>query len=144
MLKLLWRQDLYIVYNYSLDMSFFSKSGSEEIDFEKLKKNIATIRVKYPDRIPVVVTKAKSGNDDVPDPAPGKKYVKYLVPNDLTVGQFVYTIRKRMELAPEKAIFVFVNNRLPPTAMLMSQLYNDEKGDSGYLLMTYSGENTFG
>lgn len=126
-------------------MSFFSKSGSEEIDFEKLKKNIATIRVKYPDRIPVVVTKAKNNsNADIPDPAPGKKYVKYLVPNDLTVGQFVYTIRKRMELAPEKAIFVFVNNRLPPTAMLMSQLYNDEKGDSGYLLMTYSGENTFG
>lgn len=126
-------------------MSFFSKSNSEEIDFEKLKKSIAAIRIKFPDRIPVIVTKAKnSGNADIPDPAPGKKYVKYLVPNDLTVGQFVYTIRKRMKLAPEKAIFVFVNDRLPPTAMLMSQLYDKERGDSGYLLMTYSGENTFG
>lgn len=126
-------------------MSFFSKTDRDEIDFEKLKKSIASIRTKFPDRIPVVVTKEKvSNNDGIPDPAPGKKYVKYLVPNDLTVGQFIYTIRKRMQLTPEKAIYVFVNGRLPPSAMLMSQLYEKEKGDSGYLLMTYSGENTFG
>jgi GABA(A) receptor-associated protein len=42
---------------------------------------------------------------------------KYLVPADLTVGQFVYVIRKRIKLQPEKAIFIFVNNNvLPPTA----------------------------
>lgn len=40
---------------------------------------------------------------------------KYLVPADLTVGQFVYVIRKRIKLSPEKAIFIFVNNVLPPT-----------------------------
>ena len=40
---------------------------------------------------------------------------RYLVPGDLTVGQFVYVIRKRIKLTPEKAIFVFVGNVLPPT-----------------------------
>ena len=40
---------------------------------------------------------------------------RYLVPADLTVGQFVYVIRKRIKLSPEKAIFIFVNNVLPPT-----------------------------
>ena len=126
-------------------MNYLSNKNSEGIDFDKLKKSIAAIRVKFPDRIPVIVTKStSSNNDDIPDPAPGKKYVKFLVPNDLTVGQFVYTIRKRMKLPQERAIFVFVNNKLPPTAMLMSQLYDKEKGDTGYLLMTYSGENTFG
>ncbi|KAE8956555.1 hypothetical protein PR001_g31694, partial [Phytophthora rubi] len=40
---------------------------------------------------------------------------KFLVPADLTVGQFVYVIRKRIKLSPEKAIFIFVNNVLPPT-----------------------------
>ncbi|MCO5577661.1 hypothetical protein L7F22_031492 [Adiantum nelumboides] len=39
---------------------------------------------------------------------------KYLVPSDLTVGQFVYVIRKRIKLAPEKAIFIFVDEVLPP------------------------------
>eukprot|EP00268_Persea_americana_P052743 TRINITY_DN5925_c4_g2_i5.p1 TRINITY_DN5925_c4_g2~~TRINITY_DN5925_c4_g2_i5.p1 ORF type:complete len:113 (+),score=22.41 TRINITY_DN5925_c4_g2_i5:753-1091(+) len=40
---------------------------------------------------------------------------KYLVPADLTVGQFVYVIRKRIRLSAEKAIFIFVDNVLPPT-----------------------------
>jgi len=42
------------------------------------------------------------------------------VPADLTVGQFVYVIRKRVHLSPEKAIFVFVKNTLPPTGELGS------------------------
>jgi GABA(A) receptor-associated protein len=40
---------------------------------------------------------------------------RYLVPADLTVGQFVYVVRKRIKLGAEKAIFVFVKNTLPPT-----------------------------
>ena len=37
----------------------------------------------------------------------------------LQVGQFVYVIRKRIKLSPEKAIFIFVNNVLPPTGALL-------------------------
>lgn len=40
---------------------------------------------------------------------------RYLVPADLTVGQFVYVVRKRIKLSAEKAIFIFVKNVLPPT-----------------------------
>ena len=40
------------------------------------------------------------------------------MPADLTVGQFVYVIRKRIKLSSEKAIFIFVKNVLPPTGML--------------------------
>ncbi|RZC66723.1 hypothetical protein C5167_010411 [Papaver somniferum] len=40
---------------------------------------------------------------------------KYLVPADLTVEQFVYVIRKRIKFSAEKAIFIFVDNFLPPT-----------------------------
>ena len=46
---------------------------------------------------------------------------------DLTVGQFVYVIRKRIKLAPEKAIFIFVDEVLPPTAALMSAIYDEHK-----------------
>ena len=80
---------------------------------------------------------------------------KYLVPSDLTVGQFCYVIRKRIKLAPEKAIFIFVNEVLPPTAALMSSIYDEHKDDDGFLYITYlpfssasngsyAGENTFG
>lgn len=44
---------------------------------------------------------------------------RYLVPADLTVGQFVYVIRKRIKVSPEKAIFMFVKNVLPPTGDLL-------------------------
>ena len=40
---------------------------------------------------------------------------RYLVPADLTVGQFVYVVRKRIKLSAEKAIFIFVKDVLPPT-----------------------------
>lgn len=48
---------------------------------------------------------------------------KYLVPSDLTVGQFYFLIRKRIHLRPEDALFFFVNNQIPPTSATMGQLY---------------------
>lgn len=48
---------------------------------------------------------------------------KYLVPIDLTVGQFYYLIRKRIELKPEQALFFFVDNTIPPTSATMGALY---------------------
>lgn len=55
-----------------------------------------------------------------------------------------YVIRKRIKLSPEKAIFIFVNNVLPPTAALMSAVYEEHKDEDGFLYISYSGENTFG
>lgn len=49
---------------------------------------------------------------------------KYLVPSDLTVGQFYFLIRKRVHLRPEDALFFFVNNVIPPTSATMGSLYN--------------------
>lgn len=75
----------------------------------------------------VIVEKAEKS--DIPD-IDKKKYgwlmqctgqeitstaARYLVPADLTVGQFVYVIRKRIKVASDKAIFMFVKNTLPPT-----------------------------
>lgn len=48
---------------------------------------------------------------------------KYLVPSDLTVGQFYFLIRKRIHLRPEDALFFFVNNVIPPTSATMGNLY---------------------
>merc|ERR1712227_26121 len=69
---------------------------------------------------------------------------KYLIPMDLTVGQFVYVIRKRISIPSDLAIFIFVNNTVPPTAALMSAVYEQHRDEDGFLYMMYSGENTFG
>merc|ERR1739838_318068 len=106
--------------------------------FDKRKKEADRIIKKYPERIPVICEKASQSDISDID----KK--KYLVPSDLTVGQFVYVIRKRIKLEPEKAIFIFVNNTLPSTAAVMSALYEEQRDADGFLYIAYSGENTFG
>jgi GABA(A) receptor-associated protein len=106
--------------------------------FEKRLAESKRIRSKYPDRIPVIVEKAP--DSDVPD----IDKARYLTPADLTVGQFVYVIRKRIKLKPEKAIFLFVNNQLPPTSAMMSQVYKECNDSDGFLYVAYSGESTFG
>jgi len=93
----------------------------QEHPLEKRQAEALRIREKYPDRIPVIVEKAE--RSDIQDI--DKK--KYLVPADLTVASFVYVIRRRIKLSPEKAIFIFANNVLPPTAALMSSIYAEHK-----------------
>ncbi|XP_073132967.1 autophagy-related protein 8f-like [Henckelia pumila] len=114
------------------------RSFREEHDLAKRRAEAARIREKYPDRIPVIVEKAENSAIPIID----KK--KYLVPADLTVGQFVYVIRKRIKLSAEKAIFIFMDNVLPPTGALMSTVYEEKQDEDGFLYVTYSGENTFG
>ncbi|KAF8370124.1 hypothetical protein HHK36_003266 [Tetracentron sinense] len=119
-------------------LSMARSSFKLEHPLERRTAEAARIREKYPDRIPVIVEKAE--RSDIPDI--DKK--KYLVPADLTVGQFVYVVRKRIKLSAEKAIFIFVKNILPPTAAMMSAIYEENKDEDGFLYMSYSGENTFG
>ncbi|TVU38956.1 hypothetical protein EJB05_12353 [Eragrostis curvula] len=121
-----------------------------EHPLEKRQDESARIREKYPDRIPVIVEKAGKSDllfacfDYVSCNFNSFWLCRYLVPADLTVGQFVYVVRKRIKLSPEKAIFIFVKSTLPPTASLMSAIYEENKDEDGFLYMTYSGENTFG
>ncbi|KAF4394453.1 hypothetical protein G4B88_018603 [Cannabis sativa] len=140
-----------------------------EHPLERRQAEAARIREKYPDRIPVIVERAeKSDVPEIDKKNHGYAFVKsvlkiewpleistatftasvfyplYLVPADLTVGQFVYVVRKRIKLSPEKAIFIFVKNILPPTAAMMSSIYEENKDEDGFLYMSYSGENTFG
>ncbi len=110
----------------------------EQHSFEERQAESERIRAKYPDRIPVICERADKSNVADID----KK--KYLVPADLTTGQFVYVIRKRLKLPPEQAIFLFVNGIIPPTAALLNQIYEEHKDEDGFLYITYSGENTFG
>jgi len=106
--------------------------------FDKRLSESKRIIEKYPTKIPIIVE--KQNKSDVPD----IDKQKYLVPNDLTMGQFVYVIRRRLKLDPEKAIFIFINNILPPTSAFVQQVYEEHKDDDGFLYVTYSGENSFG
>jgi GABA(A) receptor-associated protein len=95
---------------------------------------------KYPDRVPIICERSLSATRDCP-------YIdknKYLVPRDLTIGQFIYVIRRRMRLQPEKALFLFMNGIIPPATSMLGDLYEYYKENDGFIYITYSLENTFG
>ena len=94
---------------------------------------------KYPDRIPIICEKAL-GQYDLPD----IDKTKYLVPYDLTLGQFIYVIRKRLKLEPEEAMFLFVNNKMMSINSTIMNVYYYEKDPDGFLYIKYSKENMFG
>ena len=111
----------------------------DKFSFEQRISESSRIMEKYPDRLPIIVARAKNCHDIAQI---NKR--KYLVPNCLTVGQFLYVIRKRLVLPPEKAIFLFIGGILPPTASLLGSIYDEHKDRDNFLYITYSGENTFG
>ncbi len=102
---------------------------------------VQRIREKFPSRIPVFITKAttNSSND-----LPNLQKNKFLVPMDLTVGQFIYIVRKQLSVPAEKAIFIFVKNTLPTTGMLMRELHAQYADKDGLLRLVYTSESTFG
>lgn len=110
----------------------------EKFNFEQRKSESQRIRAKYPDRIPIIVSKIH--NSDINDV---DKH-KYLVPTDLTLGQFMFILRKRLALKPEKAIFLFINNKIITMSEILSTIYENEKDADGFLYVDYAGENTFG
>ena len=109
------------------------------ISFEDRKDESTRILKKYDDRIPIICEKSNT-NDSMPT----IDKIKYLVPADLSIGQFMYVIRKRLTLKPEQAIFLFIDNTLPPASELISSIYTKYKDEDGFLYVKYSGENTFG
>lgn len=92
---------------------------------------------KYHDRVPVLI---KSGNKNTPE----VDKFKYLVPSSLTVGEFIYIIRKRIKIKPEQAMFIFVNGVLPPVSSTVGAVYQEHHNQDSFLYMVYSLENTFG
>lgn len=109
----------------------------QKVHFEKRKNDSEKILAKYPNRIPVIVERF---GDEVPE----IDRSKYLVPEDLTMANFMYVIRKRLKLKPEKAIYLFVNDKIMSGIDYISTVYEKYHDEDGFLYIMYSGETTFG
>jgi GABA(A) receptor-associated protein len=111
----------------------------DKYPFKQRKIDCTQILLKYPDRIPVICEKHPYSRG-----APDIDKHKYLVGFDLTVGQFMSVIRKRMYLKPELALYIFINGSIPSNSSLLQNLFLDYKDDDGFLYINYDIENTFG
>lgn len=114
-------------------------SFREQFKFMQRKSEAMRMLDKYPGRVPVIVELTPSTSLCL-----DKK--KYLVPTDTTLGQFMFVIRKRMQLHEAQALFLFISDEkiLGPTSMTLSAAYAKFKDPDNFLYVELCEENTFG
>lgn len=112
----------------------FKDNFNEESRIHESNKII----LRYPTRIPVIVEKQKNCTFK------GINKNKYLVPKDMCMNQFIFIIRKRIQLDSSQSLFVMINNQLSPSNIPLGEIYEKQKDKDGFLYMTYTSENTFG
>jgi GABA(A) receptor-associated protein len=103
---------------------------------EKRLQESTNILKKYPERIPVIL--------NISQTLPKIDKIKYLVPKDLTLAQFIGVVRKRMIMDSEKAIYVSIDDTLPACSDDMISIYDKYKNEDGFLYLNFGMENTFG
>lgn len=105
------------------------------------KEEEQTILDKYPNRIPIVLE-------------PGDRHVsrlrsnKFLVPKDLTVGEFVAMVRRKLVMKPEQALYMSLEDgTMLNCSCLVVELYDTYKNMNDRhkgLTILYFTESTFG
>jgi GABA(A) receptor-associated protein len=118
-----------------LNSNFKSEHTFSQRQVESLK-----MLNKYADRIPIICERHPKANHD----CPLIDKHKYLVPIDLTLSQFIYVIRKRMNISAEKALFLFIDGHIPAMSSMVSNIYREYQDEDGFLYIHYNTENTFG
>ena len=93
------------------------KSYKNTYTLEKRQDEALRIKKKYPNRVPIICERYTVG-----DPEIDRK--KYLVPDDLSISNFIYVIRKRIKLKPENALYLFVNGKILNGTGLLAQIYD--------------------
>lgn len=106
----------------------------------KLRESVLKIKEKYPDRVPIFVLKSK--HDKV---LPNINMNKFVVPSQITVGELMNVVRKRIAIGQDTSMFFFINESLLVCGTnSIGELYETHKNEDGLLLIYYCGENTFG
>ena len=119
-------------------VSVANSSFASNDHLERVKKS-QLILEKYPDRVPLIIQPSKNDRDNYPIDKS-----KYITPRDLTLLQLQQIIRRRIRFPAEKALFMFINNKIYPITSIIGQVYDSNKDSDGFLYITYCQENTFG
>ena len=112
----------------------------KKFTFEKREQQAMQILRKYPHRIPIICEISKIDRSTI-----HLDKNKYLAPADISLGQFLYIIRKRIKLQPDDAIFIFTEtDNMPICSINVKDLQRKYVNKDGFLYLMISRQSTFG
>lgn len=122
-----------------------------DIPLEKRMNDIKKIKEKYPDKLPLFVSKY-----NIYGKITKHCYIKFLMQNDMTIGNLMYILKKRLKLSENDSVYFYVvyydakrENKVKKYILceftnIISEIYNKYVDIDGMLYLTYCFENSFG
>ncbi|XP_069680982.1 microtubule-associated proteins 1A/1B light chain 3C-like isoform X2 [Periplaneta americana] len=104
------------------------------------QEEVAAIRARFPNKVPVIVDRFHRELS-----LPRLDKTKFLVPQEITLSQFVAIIRARMQLGATQAFYLLVDNRsLLSLSKTLAEVYSEHHDGDGFLRVTYASQEVFG
>jgi len=111
----------------------------DKYSFEERFDEVQRIKKMYPEHIPVICEKDINAGVGI-----GCCKCKYLLKRNMTICEFIYIIRNKIKLSPEKGLYFFINGIIPAMNEMMCNIYRNHKSNDGFLYIKFTTENTFG
>ena len=71
--------------------------------------------------------------------------MKYLVPQELTMGQLSTIVRNRLSLSPASSLFLFApGGAMVTMTATVAELHRESLDKDGFLYIKYASQETFG
>ncbi len=113
------------------------------MEYSTVSKNkIEEMIKKHPNRVPIIIS-SNSFKEH------GQH--RFIVPNNITIAEFMKILRNKVSLRPEEAIYVFVKDItiskegiLVPSSSTVESIYNQYKDKNLVLNLIYEKEEIFG
>lgn len=121
-------------------MSAIIKFDFKELPLKERKELAINKKRKYPDRCAIICEVAKNTTDPLV-----LDKTKFLVPYDMTIGGFLYLIKKRVKLLESQALFIkHADGSMPRLSATMKEVLNEHIDEDGFLYFYLSQESVFG
>ncbi|CAJ0573720.1 unnamed protein product, partial [Mesorhabditis spiculigera] len=112
----------------------------ERRPFHAREKDVQEIKRQQPNKIPVIIERFEGERS-----LPLMDRCKFLVPDHITVAELMHIVRRRLQLHPEQAFFLLVNEKsVVSNSMTMSELYQKDQDADGFIYVVYTSQPAFG